>query len=135
MKTGDYTDTAFLESALQGQDVLILSFNISTTPNIQNNFIHAAAKAGVPWIIPNEYSSDPLNKRLTDEAQAVASKAQFRDLIEKLGKSAWIGIATGFWLDYVSASIGLEIISKIHSGLEHVSVHVYQYEGSQGRPT
>ena len=107
MKAGDYTDSAFLESALQGQDVLILTFHFLTTPDVQNNFIHAAAKAGVPWIIPNEYSSDPLNKKLTDEIQMVGSKVQFRDLIEKLGKSAWVGIATGFWLDYVSASIGL----------------------------
>src|ERR1700728_3709515 len=54
VKKGDYTSSDFLESALQGQDVLIITLSVMASPDMQTNFIRAATKVGVPWILPNE---------------------------------------------------------------------------------
>lgn len=101
MKKGDYTSSEFLESALQGQDVLIITLHVLTSPDIQTNFIRAAAKAGVPWILPNEYGQDGDNFELSKAVSILASKKRYRDLIEELGVSSWIGIASNLWIDYV----------------------------------
>lgn len=101
MKKGDYASSEFLESALQGQDVLVITLNILTSPDVQGNFIRAAAKAGVPWVLPNEYGQDGDNEELTKAVSILASKKKYRDLIEELGTSNWIGVASNLWIDYV----------------------------------
>lgn len=74
---------------------------MSTPPDVQTKFIHAAAKAQVPWILPNEYGSDGANAELTKAIPILEGKKIYRDLIEELGKSSWIGIATNPWIDFV----------------------------------
>ena len=101
VKKGDYSSSDFLESALQGQDVLVITLSVMTSPDVQTNFIKAAAKAGVPWILPNEFGNDGANEELTKAIPILAGKKKYRDLIEELGKSSWIGIATNLWIDYV----------------------------------
>lgn len=101
LKRGDYTSSEFLESALEGQEVLIITLSVMTSPDIQNNFIWAAAKARVPWILPNEYGGDGANEELTNAVPILASKKKYRNLIEELGTSSWIGIASNLWIDYV----------------------------------
>ena len=98
---GSYDDTSFLESTLRGQDVLILTFHVLTKPETQFAFIRAAANAGVPWIVPNEWGCDGFNKPLADSVVIIKKNEQYRELIEELGKSKWIGMATGLWIDYV----------------------------------
>lgn len=105
VKQGNYTSSEFLESALQGQDVLIITLHVMTSPEIQSNFIRAAAKAGVPYILPNEYGQDGDNEELTKAISILASKKQYRDLVEELGTSSWIGIASNLWIDYVRVSV------------------------------
>jgi len=100
VKKGSYSDLAFLESVLRGQDVLILTFSIAAPPEVQSNFIRAAANAGVPWVLPNEYGSDAKNKELAAAIPILGHKTEYRELVEKLGKSSWIGVATNPWIDY-----------------------------------
>lgn len=70
-----------------------------------DRLIKAAAEAEVPWILPNEFGynsdNDAVNK---DTLTGFPKKAQ-RKLIEELGKSSWIGVATGYWYEY-SLSVG-----------------------------
>jgi len=72
-----------------------------SAPDIQNNLITAAAKAGVPWILPNEYGNDGLNEEVLRNIPILVGKKKYRDLIEELGVSNWIGIASNLWVDFV----------------------------------
>ena len=101
VKRGDYGSSEFLESALQGQDVLIITLAVTTSPQVQSDLIKAAAKAGVPWILPNEYGQDGDNPELAKAVAILAGKGKYRKEIEELGRSSWIGIASNLWFDYV----------------------------------
>jgi saccharopine dehydrogenase-like NADP-dependent oxidoreductase len=101
VKRGDYTSATFLESALQKQDALIITLSIMTAPDIQTNFIKAAAKAGVPWVFPNEYGNDGASEEVCKNIPILVGKKKYRDLIEELGVSNWVGIASNLWIDFV----------------------------------
>lgn len=101
VKKGDYTSLEFLESALKGQDVLIITLAGTAPSDIQTNFIKAAAKVGVPWILPNEYGSDGANDEVSNAVAIIGSKRQFINQIEELGKSSWIGVVNNPWFDFV----------------------------------
>lgn len=101
VKKGDYKSSEFLESAFEGQDVLIITLAGTTSPAVQSDLIKAAAKAGVPWILPNEYGQDGANAELVDAVFILKGKAKHRKEIEELGVSSWIGIASNLWFDYV----------------------------------
>ncbi len=91
---GSYDDEAFLLSALAGQDVLVLQLNYYGE-KYQANFIKAAAKAGVRYVLPTEFGSDPY-ARLVQESPFLSSKKQYRDLAEEVGVS-WIAIVNNPW--------------------------------------
>jgi saccharopine dehydrogenase-like NADP-dependent oxidoreductase len=101
VKKGDYQSAESLESALKGQDVLIITLAIAASPEVQSHFIKAAAKAGVPWIIPNEYGSDGANAELSNAVPLLGHKENYRKEIEELGTSSWIAIANNPWFDFV----------------------------------
>ena len=98
---GDYTDPEFLVSALKGQDVLIITLSVRTDPKVQTDLIKAAAKAGVRWILPNEWGQDGENKALAKAVLPLGVKERYRKEIEQLGVSNWIGVACSFWFDFV----------------------------------
>ncbi|KAL9101071.1 MAG: hypothetical protein Q9163_003619, partial [Psora crenata] len=52
VKKGDNKSSEFLEAASEGQDVLIITMAVTTTPEVQSEFIKPAGKAGIPWILP-----------------------------------------------------------------------------------
>jgi hypothetical protein len=58
----------------------------------------AAAKAGVKWIIPNEYAADGLNEDIVNAVPVFQPKRKTRQHIEELAKThtglKWIGVAT-----------------------------------------
>jgi hypothetical protein len=96
----DYNDQDSLIHALRGQDVLIITLNIMAAPEIQHNLIDAAAAAGVPWILPNEFGGDPFDVAKGEDAIIGAGKVRFREHIARLGKSSYIGLACGFWYEF-----------------------------------
>jgi uncharacterized protein YbjT (DUF2867 family) len=98
VKKGDLTDEAFLADALQGQDALVLMPPLSHL-HLQDPAIRAAAKVGVPYILPSEFGPDPFAKQLTDENILLVTKKIYRDLIEELGVSSWVSPTVGPWLD------------------------------------
>lgn len=94
----DYDDHSSITEALKGHDALIITTSVWAPKNTSAKLIKAAAVAGVPWILPNEFGM--FN---TDEAASETigpSKKQDRDLIESLGVSSWIGISCGFWYEH-----------------------------------
>jgi len=100
VKKVDYNDPSSLVDALKGQDALIITMGVTAPPDQQAKLVEAAAAAGVPWVIPNEFGGDGLNEEAGKDVFIGPLKKAVRDHIEKLGKSSWIGIACGFWYEY-----------------------------------
>jgi tryptophan synthase beta chain len=61
--------------------------------------VHAAAKAGVPYVMPNGYAGDIDNIKLGEETLLGPVAKANRDEIERLGMQ-WITVCCGFWYDY-----------------------------------
>ncbi|KAI1275172.1 hypothetical protein F5Y07DRAFT_400616 [Xylaria sp. FL0933] len=102
---GDYNDEDFVLQALKGQEVLILALAY-TAYDAQIPLIKAAAKAGVSYIVPCEFGSDPTHPKLNAEIQIMNQKAPYRKLIEDLGVSSWIGVTNNPWVEF-SIRLGL----------------------------
>lgn len=98
---GSYDDEAFLVAALQGQDVLVTPISWAAV-DTQVALFKAAAKAGVPYVLPAEFGSDQDNEKLRSQLGALLGpKDKYRALVEELGVSAWIGIITNPWIDFL----------------------------------
>ena len=89
--------------ALKGQDALIITLAFTAPEEVQHRIIEAAAAAGVPWVLPNEFGSDNGNSSMSKAIPLNEHKRQYREKIESLGKSSWIGVITNPWYEYVSA--------------------------------
>ncbi|KAK2604310.1 hypothetical protein N8I77_007253 [Diaporthe amygdali] len=109
---GDYNDETFLVNALKGQDVLITALSFGAY-DAQIPLFRAAAKANVPWIVPCEFGADP-KASLNEHIGIMKVKKPYRDLIEELGVSSWIGVVNGLWFDYVMryAAFGVGVDAK-----------------------
>jgi hypothetical protein len=100
----DYDKPDTLIHALKNHDALIITMGVTAARDTQAKLIRAAADAGVPWVLPNEFGM--FN---TEEAQNDTvgnSKGVDRELIESLGLS-WIGVTCGFWYEYSLSGPGL----------------------------
>ncbi|KAI0901337.1 NAD(P)-binding protein [Annulohypoxylon nitens] len=98
--TVDYDDESTLVEALKGQEVLIITLSVMAPPETQLKLVRAAAAANVPYVLPNEWGCDMANEDLGKDILLGNQEAPVRKLIEELGKSSWIGVATGFWYEY-----------------------------------
>ena len=96
---GSYDDEAFLAGVLQGQEVLIMALNYGAY-GAQVPLIQAAAKAGVPYVVPCEFGSDATHEKLNARIALMNAKRPFRQLVEDLGVSAWIGVVCNPWFDF-----------------------------------
>ncbi|KAK1967330.1 NAD(P)-binding protein [Colletotrichum sublineola] len=99
VKAGDYADEEFLVSAFRGQDAVVLQLSFDSFLTGQAPLIRAAAKAGVKWILPTEFGSDPVPSKLLAASPMLGAKKQFRDLAEELGVS-WVAIVSNPWFDW-----------------------------------
>lgn len=64
-----------------------------------SKLVQAAAKAGVPYIMPNGYGGDIENIKLGEDTLLGPAAKASRDEIEKLGMQ-WVTVCCGFWYDY-----------------------------------
>ncbi|GAP86301.1 putative isoflavone reductase family protein [Rosellinia necatrix] len=95
----DYNDVEFIEGCLRGQDVLVMALAFNAY-DAQIPLIKAAARAGVPYVVPCEFGSDPTHPKLNAEINIMNMKAPFRKLIEELGVSSWIGVVNNLWVEF-----------------------------------
>jgi hypothetical protein len=97
VKSGSLTDQAFLADAFAGQDVAMFALHFMAI-GAEAGLCEAAAKAGVKWIVPNEYAADGLNEAMVDSVPVFQPKRKTRQYIEELSKTheglKWIGVAT-----------------------------------------
>ncbi|CRG91944.1 isoflavone reductase family protein (CipA), putative [Talaromyces islandicus] len=95
----DYDDEATIVAALQGQQFLIITMAPTAPRDTHSKLVQAAAKAGVPYVMPNNYAGDIEQIKFGEAVMlGPVAKAQ-REEIEKLGMK-WITVCCGFWYDY-----------------------------------
>ncbi|KAL3462778.1 NAD(P)-binding protein [Aspergillus heterothallicus] len=95
----DYSDESTLVSALTNQQFLIITLSPTAPRDTQSKLIHAAAKAGVAYIMPNAYGPDIANATLGQDTFLGPPAQAAREEIERLGMH-WVAICCGFWYDY-----------------------------------
>ena len=114
-KTIDYDDHASIVSALQGIDAFLITMAVTAPEEQQTKLLDAAADAGVPWILPNEWGINNRNEQFGKDILIGAKNKGYRDHIEKMGKSNWIGVSCGFWYEYSLAlpwAFGFDIVGR-----------------------
>lgn len=95
----DYNDEATIVAALKGQQFLVITMAPTAPRDTHSKLVQAAAKAGVPYIMPNNFSGDIEDVKFGEDIMlGPIAKAQ-REEIESLGMQ-WITVCCGFWYDY-----------------------------------
>jgi hypothetical protein len=103
VKKVDYDDHANLVSALEDQDVLIITLTGLAPPDTHKRLIDAAIEAGVKYIMPNEWGIDQNNPELAKDTLTGSRILPIRDYIESQskGKSThWVSVCCGFWYEF-----------------------------------
>lgn len=75
-KTIDYDKHETIVEALRGQDALVITLSGFVPRDTQMKLVNAAADAGVPWILPNEWSPDTANEALVKDVFAFQPKGE-----------------------------------------------------------
>ncbi|CAH0050641.1 unnamed protein product [Clonostachys solani] len=96
----NYDDESSLVSALKGQQFLIITLSVMAPRETQGKLIAAAAKAGVPWVMPNCTGPDFINESLAKENLIGAGVRASTDAIEGAGVSSWIALVCSFWYEH-----------------------------------
>ena len=115
MKKVDYEDLSSLVEALHGQDALIITMGATAPSDQQAKLLQAAADAGIPWVLPNEWGVDSTNEGLLKDVVALQKAPEARNYITKLGTSSFIAVTTGFWYEWslaLSVGYGFDIANR-----------------------
>lgn len=95
----DYSDESTIVDALKDQQFFIITMSPTAPKDAHSKLVQAAAKAGVPYVIPNSYAGDINNVKLGEDTLLGPVAKANREEIEKLGMQ-WITVCCGFWYDY-----------------------------------
>lgn len=103
----NYDDHNSIVEGLRGHDALIITTSVWAPRDTSAKLIRAAAAAGIPWILPNEFGM--FNTQEAAKETIGSGKEQDRELIESLGISSWIGISCGFWYEHSLSALNGEL--------------------------
>ncbi|RAH39889.1 aromatic alcohol reductase [Aspergillus brunneoviolaceus CBS 621.78] len=95
----DYNDEATTVAALRGQQFLIITMAPTAPRDTHSKLVQAAAKAGIPYVMPNGYAGDIEDIQFGEDTLLGPIARAHRDEIERLGMQ-WITVCCGFWYDY-----------------------------------
>lgn len=97
----DYSgdDDAALVKALREQQVLIVTMSVAAPRDTVSKFIRAAAKAGVPYVLPNWFGYDPANTALCSDILVRHNLDSIAE-IESLGVSSSLMLVCGIWYEF-----------------------------------
>ncbi|KAF7556734.1 hypothetical protein G7Z17_g1278 [Cylindrodendrum hubeiense] len=95
----DYEDESSIVEALKGQQLLVITLGVGAPQDLHGRIAAAAAKAGVPKVMPNAYGY-PMDKDNLDEEDtfAVGVLAQVEE-VQRLGLSTII-LSCGIWYEW-----------------------------------
>jgi hypothetical protein len=94
-----YDDTALVE-VLQGQQVLLITMSVTAPRGTINKLVRAAAKAGVPYVLPNWFGHDNTNDSLCDDSMLSANRDSIIAEFEALDTSSYIFLVCNFWYEF-----------------------------------
>ncbi|EKV13898.1 Isoflavone reductase family protein (CipA), putative [Penicillium digitatum] len=95
----DYDDEATIVAALKDQQFLIITMAPTAPRDTHSKLVQAAAKAGVPYVMPNSYAGDIDHIKFGQDTILGPVGSAQRGEIERLGMQ-WIAVCCGFWYDY-----------------------------------
>jgi len=95
----DYNDESTVIAALKGQQFLIITLAATAPPDTHSKIVHAAAKAGVPHIMPNIFGLDDSNEALIKETPLSANAKSMLAEVEAAGCS-WTSMVCSLWYEY-----------------------------------
>lgn len=96
----NYDDEKTIVSAFEGQQVLIITLDARAPPEIHSKLVEAAAKAGVPYVMPNSWGGDFLNKKLAEENLYGVGCIQRAAEIVNAGVSSYTNMVCGHWYEW-----------------------------------
>lgn len=77
VKKIDYEKPETIVEALKGQDALVITLSgMVHGKDLESILINAAGEAGVPWVLPNEWSPDTANEDLIRDISVFQSKRE-----------------------------------------------------------
>ncbi|KAI4744583.1 NAD(P)-binding protein [Aureobasidium sp. EXF-12298] len=95
----DYDSIENLTSALDGQDLLMITLAVDTPPHIHPNLVSAAAAAGVKYVIPNAYGFDFTNPAINADIPVGHLAQEYFSTIESHGMIHF-SLVCGFWYEW-----------------------------------
>ena len=104
-----------LVAALSGQQVLIITLSVLAPDGTQSKLIRAAADAGVPFVLPNEWGCDTTIEEVVNDVPGFSKGPQARKEIAEIGVSSYISVTTGFWYEWslaIPPSFGFDFTTK-----------------------
>lgn len=95
----DYNDESTVVAALKDQQFLVITLAATVPPDVHSKIVQAAAKAGVPHIMPNKFGLDHSNEALIKENPVSADSKSMLAEIEAAGCS-WTSMICSLWYEY-----------------------------------
>ena len=98
----DYSgdDNAELVEALKGQQALIITMSVTAPKDTMSKLVRAAAKAGVPYVLPNWFGHDAANDALCKDSFLSSSRDSICAEIKSLGVSSYLMLCCNFWYEF-----------------------------------
>ncbi|KAL2170138.1 hypothetical protein VTG60DRAFT_5160 [Thermothelomyces hinnuleus] len=98
----DYSgdDISALVEALRGQQALIITMAVSAPRDTMGKLIRAAARAGVPYIMPNWFGHDAANDSLCQDSFLTQMRDSVRSEIASHGVSFPLFLNCNFWYEF-----------------------------------
>jgi len=132
----DYDNEESLISALEGQQFLIITLSVMAPPDTHSKIVRAAAKAGVPYIMPNVYGYDIFDSSLFSDSPAGTKILENTLEVEKVGAS-YIAMVCGYWYEWSlalgEACFGFDLKNKkvifYDEGTTHINTSTWRQCG------
>ncbi|KAK5170286.1 uncharacterized protein LTR77_004873 [Saxophila tyrrhenica] len=118
----NYDQPESIAKALQGQQSLIITMKTGQIEPTKK-LVAAAAKANVPWVVPNEYSPDLVaDPKMGNETGLLPAIVPIREAIRDHCVSSYVGLFCGYWYEYSLANApqcyGFDFKNKIATFLD-----------------
>ncbi|KAM0713850.1 hypothetical protein Q7P37_010812 [Cladosporium fusiforme] len=108
-------DHGALVSALRGQDALLITLSVTAPAETHTKIVRAAADAGVPWVLPNDWGLDTELEDNVRDIPGTGKVPMARKDVAETGISKFISVSTGFWYEWslsIPFSYGFDFANK-----------------------
>ncbi|KAJ5279291.1 NAD(P)-binding protein [Penicillium angulare] len=95
----DDDDTELVE-ALRGQQALIITMSLAAPPDTISKLSKAAAKAGIPYVLPNWLGIDDGNIPLCDGVTLSQSREKIQTQFKSFVDTSYIFLVCSFWYEF-----------------------------------